>query len=352
MGATITIATMSVATLAAGASGSPARASISAEQRAGVVQSYRIPAGSMSRALNALAGQNGLQLLYDAALTEGLRSAGLAGDYSTREALDRLLSGTRLSYRFSRDGETVSILLAQNDAGTRSDAGAEALPAIDIGAERKERQDGKSGAGLTSQNSYVVSNASTGTKTDTPVMNTPVNVQVITQKALEDQQATTLKEALQNVSGVTVLSGSDSSVSAQRTSGIVVRGFRTQEIYQDGVRVSGFGGAGIDVTGSKQFANIGGIELLKGPAAVLYGLSEPGGVINITTRGPQDTPHYAIQQQIGALAFYRTSLSATGPVTSDKSLLYRVDMSYENNGAPFGIFIDGSVPQRHGRSSL
>ena len=40
------------------------------------------------------------------------------------------------------------------------------------------------------------------------------------------------------------------------------------------------------------------------------------------------------------MAFYRTSLSATGPVTSDKSVLYRVDMSYENNGAPFGSVID------------
>ncbi|HEY8260701.1 MAG TPA: hypothetical protein VIG55_05775, partial [Methylosinus sp.] len=56
MGATITIATLTVASLVSGASDSPARASISAEQRAGIVRSYQIPAGSMSKALNAVAG--------------------------------------------------------------------------------------------------------------------------------------------------------------------------------------------------------------------------------------------------------------------------------------------------------
>jgi iron complex outermembrane receptor protein len=196
---------------------------------------------------------------------------------------------------------------------------------------------------LTSQNSYVVPNSSTATKTDTPVMNTPVNVQVITQKVLEDQQATTLRDALQNVSGVTVPGGAAASTS-QRTGGIWVRGFRTADYYRDGFRING-AFSGIDFTGSQQFANIGSIELLKGPAAILYGLSEPGGIINITTKGPQDTPHYSVQQQIGALAFYRTSLSATGPVTSDKSVLYRVDMSYENNGAPFSSFIDRTHSQ-------
>ena len=98
----------------------------------------------MSKALNAVAGQNGLQLLYDARLTESLRSPGLAGNFSTREALDRLLSGTSLSYRFSHDGENVSIVLAQNDT-TRSDAGAEALPTIDIGAEKPKASAGGRG---------------------------------------------------------------------------------------------------------------------------------------------------------------------------------------------------------------
>jgi iron complex outermembrane receptor protein len=251
------------------------------------------------------------------------------------------LSGTGLTYTLAPGKKSVSIVLAQTDNGVRNDAGAEALPAIDIGAERPPTGGPSNGKpGLTSQNSYVVPNASTATKTDTPVMNTPINVQTITQKALEDQQATSFKDALQNVSGVMI-----NNTSSTRAGGILVRGFNTTEYYQDGVRVSGSSptsGVQSDLIGSKQFANIDGIELLKGPAAILYGLSEPGGIVNITTRSPQDTPHYAMQQQVSALALYRTSLAATGPVTADKSVLYRVDMSYENNGAPFGSFIDGT----------
>jgi iron complex outermembrane receptor protein len=308
-------------------------------------QLYDIPGGPMTDALNRLADMSGAQLAYDAALTRTIRSRGVSGKRTLSEALDALLAGTGLGYKVDPSGEYVAIVLAQADNGVRNDAGAEALPAIDIGAERPETRgpgDGK-GKGLTSQNSYVVPNASTATKTDTPVMNTPINVQTITQKALEDQQATTLRDALLNVSGVTV-PGSSTAGTAARTDGISVRGFRTQDFYQDGFRINGsFGGQ--DFTGSQQFANIAAIELLKGPAAILYGLSEPGGIINITTKAPQDTPHYFVQQQIGALAFYRTSLGATGPVTSDRSVLYRVDMSYENNGAPFGSFIDRTHSQ-------
>ncbi|WP_400768574.1 TonB-dependent siderophore receptor [Methylosinus sporium] len=337
MGSALASLAMSAFATGAGVSGSPAQAAIAPEDALGVVRSYRIPAGSVAAALNDLADENGLHVAFPAGLTQGLRTPGLAGAHSLREALDRLLAGTRLIYQLSDNRRTVLITLAQNDT-VRSD-GAEALPAIDIGAERP-RVDGPSNGKpvLTPQNSYVVPNATTATKTDTPVMETPINVQTVTQKALEDQQATTLRDALQNVSGVTVPTASAGDGS-QRTLGIFVRGFTTQEFYQDGVRVNG-SLSGIDFTGSQQFANIGSIELLKGPAAILYGLSEPGGIINITTREPLETPQYAAQQQVGALAFYRTSLSATGPVTSDKSVLYRVDMSYENNGAPFGSFID------------
>jgi iron complex outermembrane receptor protein len=337
MGATAIATVMGLMALEPGL---PAAAHVSMTQHeiSAAVRTYRIPEGSVAEALTRLADENGVRMIFRTQLTKKLKTAGLTGRYTLTQALDTLLSGTGLGYRVTGDGRGAAIILAQNDA-TRSDAGAEALPPIDIGAEQKERRDGKGAAsGLTSQNSYVVPNASTATKTDTPVMNTPVNVQVITQKALEDQQATTLRDALLNVSGVTVPSGAATS-NTSRAGGIFVRGFQTREFYQDGFRVNG-AFAAQDIVGSQQFANIGSIELLKGPAAILYGLSEPGGIINITTRAPQDTPHYSIQQQVGALAFYRTSLAATGPVTNDKSVLYRIDMSFEDNGAPYGSFID------------
>ncbi len=104
----------------------------------------------------------------------------------------------------------VSIVLAQNDTGTQTDAGAIALPTVEVTARRAATGKGFGGAGPAQDpynTTYVLKDASTGTKTDTPVMDTPLNVQSVTQQVLRDQQVITLDQALQNVSGVTVAGG-------------------------------------------------------------------------------------------------------------------------------------------------
>jgi TonB-dependent siderophore receptor len=185
---------------------------------------------------------------------------------------------------------------------------------------------------------YVLQNASTGTKTDTPVMDTPLNVQSVTQQVLRDQQVTTLGEALKNVSGVFVQSG---TVNGNGTPGsrITIRGFPVTTIYRDGFRLDSSQQQS-DFMSWLQFANVASVEVLKGPGAVLYGISEPGGVINIVTKEPLDAPYYSVQQQIGKYNVYRTTGDVTGPVTDDKSVLYRMNMSFESNGAPYGYPID------------
>lgn len=288
--------------MGAGGADAPAEAAIAPRERTRAVQLYRIPAGSIASALNVIADENDLHVLYDARVTQGLRTSGLTGAYTIRDALGALLAGTRLTYAFSSDGRAVSIVLAQAENGVRSDA-AEALPAIDIGAERPATG-GEGGSGLTPRNSYVTPVVSVGTKTDTPVMNTPVNVQAVTQKALEDQQAINLSEALRNVSGVFVATGAEGA-GFSRSSGIYTRGFRSSQFYRDGFRIDR--SSNIDTIGARQLGNVSSIEVLKGPDAILYGLSEPGGIVNVTTAEPQESPHYSINQQIGSLSIAPTS---------------------------------------------
>jgi iron complex outermembrane receptor protein len=62
----------------------------------------------------------------------------------------------------------------------------------------------------------------------------------------------------------------------------------------------------------------------------LYGQADPGGLINVVTKSPTSNPEYALQQGIGSYDFYRTEASASGPITPDASLRYRVDFSYLN----------------------
>ncbi|MBG0811572.1 TonB-dependent receptor [Methylosinus sp. H3A] len=319
-----TVAAMAFGAMALG--GTPAEASLSPQERSGVVMVYDIPAGAVATALNAFAVKNGLHLLYDARVTRALRTPGLSGAYSVREGLDRLLWGTGLTYRFGGPDETaVSIILAQNDA-VRSDAGgAEALPPIDVGAEAAQvraggRGDGRGeNGGAGNSNAYKVESTSTATKTNTPIIETPVSVQVVPQQILRDQQIVVIDDALANVSGVTPIPV------AGLQSGFLVRGFESYKYYLDGVRVDN---KFTPIT--REMANVESVEVLKGPASILYGRLEPGGLINVVTKQPSREAHYDLQQQIGSYGLYRTTAGATGPLTADKSLLYRIDAAYEN----------------------
>lgn len=80
-------------------------------------------------------------------------------------------------------------------------------------------------------------------------------------------------------------------------------------------------------------ANLDRVEVLKGPASILYGRIEPGGLINAVTLKPLSEPYYALSQQFGSYDLYRTTIDATGPLTADGSLLYRLDFAYLNKGS-------------------
>jgi len=88
-----------------------------------------------------------------------------------------------------------------------------------------------------------------------------------------------------------------------------------------------------------EMANIQQVDVLKGPSSIMFGQGDPGGVINTITKLPLATPYYSLQQQAGNFDFYRTTLDATGPLTKDDTLLYRINLSYENSGS-FRDFID------------
>lgn len=172
---------------------------------------------------------------------------------------------------------------------------------------------------------YRVLDASTGTKTDTPLMETPLNIQVVPQQVLIDQQVINIDQALKNVSGITVSEGGNNSF-GNAFDAVVLRGFAMDSHLRNGMRIDSFGGDTELFT--QQFANIDRIEVLKGPAAILYGAVEPGGVVNVVTKQPEAVPGAYFEQQLGSHSLYRESLGVTGPVGSGDALRYRIDASY------------------------
>lgn len=73
------------------------------------------------------------------------------------------------------------------------------------------------------------------------------------------------------------------------------------------------------------------IEVLKGPASVLYGEIEPGGLINLVTKKPTSEPFYKIKGQFGNRTFISPSIDLSGPLTADRNLLYRLNALYRTS---------------------
>jgi iron complex outermembrane recepter protein len=222
---------------------------------------------------------------------------------------------------------------AENTPVTGAAALGESGEADNSGAEIGPGHNGEICADRLCNNptSYVAPIESLGSKVNAPVMNTPVTTKMVTRQMLDDQQAITLDQALKNVSGVALAGGGDAAVGSSFRQ-ILIRGFQTQNYFRDGFRVDSFG---LNFAGAStaEMANVESIEVLKGPAAILYGAVEPGGIVNINTKQPLAKPAFSLQQQFGGYAAFRTTLDTTGPVSSNKDLLYRFVMSYENNGS-------------------
>lgn len=170
---------------------------------------------------------------------------------------------------------------------------------------------------------YVVDNATTATRTDTPLRDIPQSVQVIPQQVLEQQQVIQLRDAARNVSGV--IEGSNFGNSGDA---FLIRGFLGNNILLDGIEL---GSRNLGTNSSfRETANIDRVEVLKGPASVLYGTVEPGGIINVVTKQPLASPFYEVELQAGNFGLFRPSIDLSGPLNSDRTLLYRLNAVYQN----------------------
>jgi iron complex outermembrane recepter protein len=182
---------------------------------------------------------------------------------------------------------------------------------------------------------YAVPNSSVGTRTDAAIKDIPQSIQVIPQQVIKDQGANDLEDVLRNASSVSQQGGDTGRE-------IRVRGFEaTDNIVQDGASF-------VDIQGQLDFnlSNIEQVEVLKGPSSVLYGSGEPGGTVNLATKKPLADPFYELTGTIGNFDRYEGGIDLTGPLNNSKTILYRLNVSYDNVGSfidfveseEFGIF--------------
>ena len=163
---------------------------------------------------------------------------------------------------------------------------------------------------------YKARRATTATKTDTPLKDTPLSVTVLTRDLIVDQGATNVQDALNYAAGVRP----DAYGLDSRTDSIRVRGGYPDE-YLDGLRKN------FDWYTSNARTEpftLERIELLRGPAAMLYGQGTVGGVVNMVSKRPQAEAQGEIGVQLGSWNRKQVQADVTGPLTASGEWLYRV----------------------------
>lgn len=162
---------------------------------------------------------------------------------------------------------------------------------------------------------YKNATAISATKTDTPLIDLPQSVQVIPLRLIEDLGAIEITDLYRSIGGVTQFS----------YGGVVFRGFRQEETRYNGVAGSPYGDFGISRLG-----NVEQVEVLKGPASVLYGSNQPGGLINIVTRRPQAARSGRLTVRTGTGDSFGLQLDVTGPIDAARRHLYLVNVATDD----------------------
>jgi len=169
---------------------------------------------------------------------------------------------------------------------------------------------------------YKADRANTATKTDTAIRDTPASIQVVPREVIEDQQALRLDEAVRNVSGAGFVGGSEGQV-------FLLRGFPA-DVFENGFPRPMPSVGGFVTPGDFDTGNIERVEVLKGPASVLYGRGNPDGLINLLTKKPLADPYYSARFTAGSFDLYRPSADISGPLNRHRTARYRLNAAYES----------------------
>jgi catecholate siderophore receptor len=262
------------------------------------VRDYDIPAGPLAATLNRVGEASGVLLSFDPRLVKGKTAPAVKGRMTPTQALARALAGSGLAA--SVDGPAVVIKTAPT---TSSDEAT--LPAVKVTAGAEAI-------------AYQAAAATSATRINAPLRDIPQTVNVVTAALIEDQGARSLQDTLQNVPGVSFHIGD-----GQRDQ-VYIRGFDAiGDQYVDGLRDDGLY--------YRDLSNIDRVEVVKGPAAVLYGRGSSGGIVNRITKKPGPDALREVELTVGSWDEKRATFDLGGALND--AVDFRVAGAIENSGS-------------------
>ncbi|SDN94240.1 TonB-dependent siderophore receptor [Rhodoferax sp. OV413] len=289
-------------------------------QTSAVAKSYQIPAGPLASVLARFAGAAGAALSFDPAIAKDLQSPGLQGSYTVHAGFAALLTGSGLEALDRGNGEyTLRKYEPKAVAAPAAAAAAVSLPAVTVKAMVDKASTEGTGA-------YTARVASSATKLNLSLRETPQSVTVITSQMIEDKGLTTMEQVLNHTPGVSMVG--DASENSQ----IFVRGF-----YMDtGIQVDGLNATSAQpvyegsISQGLDPAIADRVEVIKGAAGIVAGLGEPSAAVNFIRKRPTDTFQAHVQTSVGSWDRDSVEGDISGPLTEDGRIRGRLVGAYRH----------------------
>jgi iron complex outermembrane recepter protein len=215
------------------------------------------------------------------------------------------LDGADYTLRFSRSGFA---------AETKGPVHVDANTSVELDAALKPAEVSES-ITVTADNDRLVAS-----RTEIPLRELPVTVQTVGSELMAQQGVTDLVSALKNVPNT------NSFVLYGMYEYFVFRGFGFDNIVGSSVLLDGLRLEGNRM--NSQLNSIESVEVLKGPASMLYGTESTGGTVNLVRKKPSSSPNYEGVVRGGRWGRFGAEFGATGPVKSDR-VSYRADLAFD-----------------------
>jgi iron complex outermembrane receptor protein len=274
---------------------------------------FAIPSKPLPQAIAEFSAVTGLQVLYTEQVVFDHTAPSLAGSFTAREALNRLLAGSGLVGRYTSSASVTVEIPGKAAKGDIVTMGP-------VTVEGRKESAGGAVAG------YVAKTSRTASKTDTPLIETPQSISVITRDQMDARNVNKINEALRYTPGV----DPQPYGYEPRYTDLRMRGFNatTNGIYQDGLALT-FPDYVVSYNPEPWGAER--VEVPRGPASVLYGQGSPGGLVNYVSKRPTTDPINIVHAEGGQYDHFQGKFDFAGAIDDSKEFSYRLTGLYRDS---------------------
>lgn len=292
---------------------------------------FAIVGQPLAAALGTWSATTGIRILSMPASVAKATSVTAQGQLNAAAALDALLQGTGLGFRFV-DAGSVLIEAAPAASGDRM------LGAVRIEGAADSAPGGINGStdstATEGSGSYAADKTMVATKLPISLKETPQSVSVITSQQIQDFHIADFTQAMAQAPGVSTVYGNSAASSAGTnplTPSFYSRGFQITRLQIDGGAPLAIGNDANDLVPQINMAAYDHVEILRGADGLYNGEGDPGGAIDLTRKRPLDHQQLVLSQDIGSWNNFNTTLDGSSPLGFDGKLRGRLVLNRQSN---------------------